>query len=84
MAKKKTKPSLKDLLLEVIHQNNEIFRGRWKEAWEVYKTVIGPFIKGTATYLWALIYGSLYYVGANLYQCGRVLLEALINLIKRA
>lgn len=84
MAKKKAKPSVKEMLLEVLHENNVIFRGRWKAAWEIYKTVIGPFIKGTATYLWALVYGTLYYVGSLLYNWGKVILEYLLALVKKA
>lgn len=83
MAKKKATPTLKEQLLEVLHENNLIFRGRWKAAWEIYKTVIGPFIKGTATYLWALVYGTLYYVGSLLYHWGKVILEAILAFVKR-
>jgi hypothetical protein len=83
MAKKKKDPTVKEQLKQVLSDNNAIFRGRWKAAWEIYKTVIGPFIKGTATYIWALIYGCLYWVGSVAYNCGKVLLVALLNWIKR-
>lgn len=86
MAKKKEvkEQTLKEKLLEIIRNNNAIFRSRWKEAWATYKTVIGPFFKGTATYLWALIYGSAYYVGNIFYNCIKVLLKYLFSLIKRS
>lgn len=82
--KKATKPSIKEQLKAVWDENNAIFCGRWKEAWDAYKTVIGPFIKGTATYLWTLVYGSLYWVGNLVYQSGKVLLIALEEIIQKA
>lgn len=82
MAKKKVK-TLKEQLLEVIHECNEVYKNRWKEAWEIYKTVIGPFIKGTATYLWTLIYGSLDYLAKVIYRCGKILYFALVKRINK-
>jgi len=82
--KKEKKPTVKEALKAVWKENNKIFRLRWKAAWETYKTVIGPFIKGTVTYIWTLVYGSLFWVGNLLYQSGKVLLLALEELIKKA
>ena len=85
MAKKKAEEkTLKELLLEVIHACNDEYKSRWKASWDAYKTVIGPFIKGTFSYLWTLVYGSLKYVGEVIYGCGKVLYEALIKLIEKA
>lgn len=84
MARKKVVKTLKEQLKEVIHEENLAYREKWKTAWNTYKTVIGPFIKGTATYLWTLVYGSLSYVGKIIYRCGKILLEALLNLVKKA
>ena len=83
MAKKKEQ-SLKEKLLEVIHAENAEYVGKWKAAWTEYKTLIGPFVKGTATYLWNLTYGSLEYVGKVVYGCGKVLVDALLKLIEKA
>lgn len=83
MAKKKV-ASLKEQLLAVIHEANAEYVARWVDAWNKYKTIIGPFVKGTATYVWTLVYGSLYYVGTVLYKCGKVLVEALLKLIEQA
>lgn len=83
MVKKKVE-SLKQKLLSVIHKENAEYVERWENAWSTYKTVIGPFIKGTATYLWTLIYGSLNYVAKVLYGCGKVLVETLLKIIEKA
>ena len=85
MAKVKKKvQSLKEKLLAVIHEANAEYVEKWESAWAKYKTIIGPFVMGTATYLWTLIYGSLYYVGKVIYGCGKVLLDALLKLIEKA
>ena len=83
MAKKKVSKTLKELIKEIFHNANVEYCEKWKAAWETYKTVIGPFIMGTATYVWTLVYGSLYYVGKVIYQCGKVLRDALLKLIKK-
>lgn len=82
MAKKKVK-SIKEQLLEVIHEANVEYTTKWKEAWVKYKTIIGPFVMGTATYIWTLVYGSLYYVGKVIYGCGKVLCEAIMKIIEK-
>lgn len=84
MAKKKIEKTLKEKLYDVIHNENVAYKDRWKNAWLTYKTIIGPFVKGTATYLWTLIYGSLYYIGKVSYGCGKVLVDALLKLIEKA
>lgn len=81
---KKKEPSIKEQLLAVIHAENAVYVEKWEAAWVEYKTIIGPFVKGTATYLWNLTYGSLAYVGKVLYGCGKVLVEALLKLIEKA
>lgn len=83
MAKKKEQ-SLREQLLEVVHTANAEYCAKWKVAWDTFKTVIGPFIKGIATYAWTLVYGSLYYLGYVAYNCGKVLLNALLKLIEKA
>jgi len=83
MTKKKVK-SLKEQLKEVFHNANIEYCEKWKAAWYTYKTVIGPFIMGTATYIWTLVYGSLYYLGKVIYLCGKILRDALIKVIKKA
>ena len=84
MTKKKVKePTVKEQLKEVWHQDNVIFCDMWKSAWDKYKTIIGPFIKGTATYIWNLIYGSLYYLGYGLYNSGKVIVNYLLKLVEK-
>ena len=84
MAKKKTaKETVKEQLKEVWHEDNLIFVDRWELAWDKYKTVIGPFIKGTATYIWNIIYGSLYYLGYGLYNSGKVIVNYLLKLVEK-
>ena len=84
MSKKKIEKTLKEQLLEVIHEAFGEYKGKWKDAWNTYKTIIGPFIKGTATYLWTLVYGSLSMVGKIIYGCGEVLIKALFKIIEKA
>ena len=84
MAKKKAEKTIKEKLLEVLHACNEVFVSHWEEAWVKYKTIIGPFVKGTLTYLWTLVYGSVEYVGSLIYGFGKVLYEAFEEWLKRA
>ena len=49
----------------------EEYKIEWKKAWSQYKTLIGPFIKGTASYLWLLISGLLDVVSTGLYETGK-------------
>ena len=84
MAKKKTaKKTVKEQLKEVWREDNIMFVDRWELAWDKYKTVIGPFIKGTATYIWNIIYGSLYYLGYGLYYSGKVIVNYLLELVEK-
>lgn len=83
MAKKKVVKTIKEELAEVIHAANEEYLKKWKEAWVKYKTIIGPFVMGTATYIWTLVYGSLYYVGKVIYGCGKVLCTAIMKIIEK-
>lgn len=83
MAKKKVSKSIKEMFAEVFHKANEEYLAKWKNAWLTYKTVIGPFVMGTATYVWTLVYGSLYYVGQVIYGCGKVIRDAILMLIAK-
>ena len=83
MAKKKTKPSLKKQFKEVFHAAGESFKAKWKKAWDTYKTVIGPFVKGTFVYIYTLLYSVSMYVGEILYKCGKILYTALMAWVKR-
>jgi hypothetical protein len=56
----------------------EEYKIEWKKAWAQYKTLIGPFIKGTASYLWLLISGLLDVVSAGLYETGKWLVAKII------
>ena len=60
------------------------YRKEWTEAWNSYKTVIGPFIKGTASYIWLLISNILEVVKTGLLGTGRILIEKLMKIIKKA
>ena len=54
------------------------YKSDWKKAWKEYKTLIGPFIKGTAKYLWLLIYGLIELLAKGLYACGELLVARII------
>lgn len=55
------------------------YKAAWRTAWLHYKTIVGPFIKGTASYLWLLIAGLLELVTKGLYQSGQLLLKKIIE-----
>ena len=57
------------------------YKQAWKEAWEKYKTIIGPFIKGTANYIWLLIAGLLELVTVGLYESGKLLVKKILGWI---
>lgn len=61
----------------------EDYKAAWTLAWIQYKTLIGPFIKGTASYLWLLIAGLLELVTAGLYQSGKLLVKKIIEWIEK-
>ena len=56
----------------------EEYKIEWKKAWSEYKTLIGPFIKGTASYIWLLIAGLLKLVTTGLYESGKLLVAKII------
>ena len=35
----------------------EQYKMEWKKLWDEYKSLIIPFVAGTAKYIWQLIYG---------------------------
>lgn len=61
----------------------EEYKTAWSLAWIQYKTVIGPFIKGTASYLWLLIAGLLELVSKGLYASGKLLVKKIIEWIEK-
>lgn len=60
------------------------YKAEWKKLWNEYKTLIIPFITGTAKYIWQLVYGLIALVVKGLYETGKVLVEKLIDLIIKA
>lgn len=60
------------------------YKAEWKKLWNEYKSLIIPFITGTAKYIWQLVYGLLALVIKGLYETGKVLVEKLIDLIIKA
>lgn len=60
------------------------YKAEWKALWNEYKSLIIPFVEGTAKYVWQLVYGLLKLVIKGLYESGKVLLEKLIDLIIKA
>ena len=55
------------------------YKKEWTEAWNKYKTLVGPFIKGTASYIWLLISNLLEIVKTGLFETGRILVEYIIS-----
>lgn len=84
MAKKEVKKSIWEQMKEVWAGVWAEYCNEWRELWNDYKTIIGPFIKGTAAYIWQLIAGILAVVSKGLYGCGKVIVEAILEIIKKA
>lgn len=78
--KKAEQPTIKAVWAQLWHE----YKAEWKILWEKYKTVIVPFVKGTFAYVWQLIYGLLKLLAAGIYGTGKILLERLLALIKKA
>lgn len=62
----------------------EQYKMEWKKLWEEYKSLIVPFIEGTAKYIWQLVYGLIALVVKGLYQSGEYCMRKLIEIIKKA
>lgn len=62
----------------------EQYKMEWKKLWDEYKSIIIPFIEGTAKYIWQLFYGLIALVIKGLYLTLKYYIEKLINLIKKA
>lgn len=80
MTKKTVKePTIKGIWAELWAD----YKRAWVEAWNKYKTLIGPFIEGTANYIWLLVAGLLELVTRGLYESGKILVQKLIDWIKK-
>ena len=47
------------------------YKIEWTKAWQEYKTLVGPFIVGTAKYIWLLIEELLDVVKTGLLETGK-------------
>lgn len=72
MAKKEVKKTLWEQIKEVWATQVAEFLSGWKPLWEEYKTIIGPFVKGTFAYLWKIVSGIISGVSKGLYGSGKV------------
>jgi hypothetical protein len=59
------------------------YKIKWKKAWQEYKTLVGPFIKGTAKYIWLLIEELLAVVKTGLLETGKWLVEKILAWFKK-
>ena len=62
----------------------EAYKLEWKALWIQYKSLIIPFIEGTAKYVWQLVYGLIELVIKGLYLTGEYWVKKLIEIIKKA
>ena len=62
----------------------EQYKMEWKALWIQYKSIIIPFIEGTAKYVWQLVYGLIALVIKGLYETGVYYVKKLIEIIKKA
>lgn len=60
------------------------FLSGWKPLWNEYKTIIGPFVKGTFAYIWKIISGILSGITVGLYETGKIILNWLLGIIEKA
>lgn len=60
------------------------YKTEWKALWDEYKSIIIPFIVGTAKYVWQLVYGIIALFVKGLYGTGEYCIKKLIEIIKRA
>lgn len=60
------------------------YKEEWKALWNEYKTLIGPFIIGTAKYIWQLFYGLLKLVGTGVYESGKYIVNVFLDLLEKA
>lgn len=84
MAKKEAKKTIWEEIKQVWVEQVKQFLSGWKPLWEEYKTVIGPFIKGTFAYVWKIVSGLISGVSVGLYNTGKVILEHIMEWLKRA
>lgn len=84
MVKKEEKKTVWEQIKEVWADQVTEFLSGWKPLWEEYKTVIGPFVKGTFAYIWKIVSGIVSGVSKGLYGSGKVVLDWLLSLIKKA
>ena len=62
----------------------EQYKAEWKKLWDEYKTIIIPFVEGTAKYLWQLTFGLFEVVIKGLYFTVEYYIKKLIEIIKKA
>lgn len=62
----------------------EQYKMEWKKLWNEYKSLIIPFVEGTAKYIWQLVYGLIAFVVKGLCQTGVRWVKKLIETIKKA
>lgn len=61
-----------------------VFLDGWKPLWDEYKTIIGPFVKGTFAYLWKIVSGIITILYNGIYGTGKVILNWLLEIIRKA
>lgn len=60
------------------------YKMEWKSLWIEYKSLVVPFLEGSAKYIWQLIYGLIKLIIKGLYQTGVYYFKKLIEIIKKA
>ena len=79
-AQKTVWQQIKDIWAEQV----DIFLDGWKPLWDEYKTIIGPFVKGTFAYLWKIVSGIITILYNGIYGTGKVILNWLLEIIRKA
>lgn len=59
------------------------YKKDWKNLWNQYKSIILPFIVGSAKYLWQLVYGFLFLIGSFIYESGKYAVNNFIIWLKK-
>lgn len=84
MAKKEEKKTIWEQMKDAWKSVWADYCTEWTKLWNEFKTIIGPFIKGTAAYIWQLIAGLIAVVSKGLYACGKIVVDYILEIIKRA
>lgn len=81
---KAAQKTLWEQIKEIWAEQAKEFLSGWKPLWDEYKTVIGPFVKGTFAYIWKIVSGLISGISCGIYESGKAILNWLLEIIRKA